>query len=257
MMLRAFVLDDEPLAVRRLVRLLEQSGRVTVVGSATDPVEAEAQIAAQPLDVLFLDIQMPGLTGFELLARLHPQPLVVFTTAYQQYSLKAFEVHSIDYLLKPIEPAALDRALQKLDRLLGQAAPRPEVAALLQQMQALLQRAPGGSDFPERLPSRLGDKVEFVEIAQVTYFFAQDKLTYAATPKKNFVIDSTIAELEEKLDPKRFLRIHRSTIVRVACIHELHAWFAGRMMIRLNDEAHTELTVARDRVKDLKDRLGV
>lgn len=255
MKLRAFVLDDEPLAVRRLVRLLQETGRVEIAGSATDPVEAEAELAATSFDVLFLDIQMPGLTGFELLARLDPQPLVVFTTAYQQYSLKAFEVHSIDYLLKPIEESALERSLNKLDRLLRQPASRPELTDLLAQMQSLL-RSPA-PEFPERLPSRLGDKVEFVEVAQVSHFFAQDKLTYAATPKKNYVIDATITELEERLDPKRFLRIHRSTIVQLSYIHELHAWFAGRMMVRIKDEQQTELTVARERVKELKDRLGV
>lgn len=257
MKLRAFVLDDEPLAVRRLVRLLEESSRAEVVGSATDPVEAEPLIANTALDVLFLDIQMPGLSGFELLDRLNPQPLVVFTTAYQQYSLKAFEVHSIDYLLKPIEESALERALNKLDRLLRQSSePRPDVKAVLAHVQALLR---GGQrcEYPERLPSRLGDKVEFVELAQVSHFFAQNKLTYAAAPKKNYVVDATIAQLEERLDPRRFLRVHRSTIVQLSFVHELHSWFAGRMMLKLKDEKQTEVTVARDRVKVLKDRLGI
>ena len=256
-MIRAFVLDDEPLAVRRLVRLLEDTGRVQLVGQATDPVEAIELIARASFDVLFLDIQMPGLSGFEMLAQLSPQPLVVFTTAYQQYSLKAFEVHSIDYLLKPIEDHALDRALNKLERILGQHAPRPDMNAVLSQMQALLREHGRGQQYPERLPSRLGDKVEFVDLSEVSHFFAQDKLTFAAGSRKNYVIDATIAELEERLDPKRFLRIHRSTLVQLSFVQELYTWFAGRMMVRLKDEHQTELTVARDRVRDLKERLGV
>lgn len=255
MKLRAFVLDDEPLAVKRLVRLLNESGRVQVVGHATDAVEAVDAIAGTPLDILFLDIQMPGLNGFELLARLNPQPLVVFTTAYEQYSLKAFEVHSIDYLLKPIEDQALERSLNKLERLLGRATARPEASAVLAQVEALLrERAP---QFPERLPSRQGDKVEFVDLSQVSHFYAQDKLTFAATARKNFVLDFTISELEERLDPQRFLRIHRSTLVQLSYVQELYTWFAGRIMVRLKDEHETELTVARDRVRALKDRLGV
>src|SRR5882762_1396513 len=102
-MIRAFVLDDEPLAVRRLQRMLEETGRVEIAGSGSDPVDAVEWLSANQVDVLFLDIQMPGMSGFEALTMLNPQPLVVFTTAYDQYALQAFEVNSIDYLLKPIE----------------------------------------------------------------------------------------------------------------------------------------------------------
>ena len=91
----------------------------------------------------------------------------------------------------------------------------------------------------------------------MTHFFASDKLTYAATPAKNYSVDHTIQELEQKLDPKRFVRIHRSTIVNVQFVQEMHSWFAGRMMVRLKDDQHTELTVARDRVRALKERLGI
>src|SRR5262249_31778044 len=102
-MMRAFVLDDEPLAVRRLSRMLEETGRVEVAGASSDPVDAVEWLSANRVDVLFLDIQMPGMDGFEALSMLDPQPLVIFTTAYDQFALKAFEVNSIDYLLKPIE----------------------------------------------------------------------------------------------------------------------------------------------------------
>lgn len=122
-MIRAFVVDDEELAVKRLVRLLAETGRVEVSGSSTDPIDALAALNEKPVEVLFLDIQMPGMTGFEMLACLDPQPLVVFTTAFDQYALRAFEVNSIDYLLKPIETSQLARALDKIERL--RAAPSP------------------------------------------------------------------------------------------------------------------------------------
>src|SRR5258708_37986280 len=114
---RASVLDDEPLAVGRLVRLLDETRRVDIVGSETDPRAALAFLNAHPVDVLFLDIQMPGVTGFELLERLERDPFVVFTTAYDRYALNAFAVNSIDYLLKPIERERLAQALDKLERL--------------------------------------------------------------------------------------------------------------------------------------------
>src|SRR5215211_3345748 len=112
--LRVFLVDDEPLALRRLARLLDQTGRVEILGSATDPEAAIEQVSKLSVDVLFLDIEMPGLNGFELLARLARQPIVIFTTAYDRYALRAFEVNSIDYLLKPIEAEHLERALNKI-----------------------------------------------------------------------------------------------------------------------------------------------
>ena len=112
--LRAFVLDDEPLAVKRLARMLEATGRVEIVGRATDPEDGLAQVAAQAVDVLFVDIHMPGLTGFQVVERLPAGPMIVFTTAHDQHAVQAFEVNAVDYLLKPIERERLDRALDRL-----------------------------------------------------------------------------------------------------------------------------------------------
>jgi len=252
--LRAYLVDDEPLALKRLARLLEQTERVEIVGSSADPAAALEELRKQPCDVLFTDIEMPDLSGFEMLSRLEPQPFVVFTTAYSQFALQAFEVHSVDYLLKPIEEKQLERALNKLDRVRGGSEPKPRLEKLLEQLASAL---PVKAGHPARLPSRLGDRIEFVEVARVTHFYANEKLTYAATPKKDYVVDSTIAELEETLDPAKFVRIHRSTIVNLEFVRELYSWFSERMMVRINDGKDTELTVARDRVKTLKERLGL
>jgi two-component system, LytTR family, response regulator len=252
--LRAFLVDDEPLALRRLERLLERTERVAVVGSSSDPVTAIQQIETTPYDVLFTDIEMPDLSGFQMLARIDPQPLVVFTTAYSQYALEAFEVNSIDYLLKPINEKQLERALSKLDRVRGGLAPRPKIEQLIEQLAASL---PPKRVYPARLPSKLGERIEFVDVARVTHFYANDKLTYASTPKKDFVVDYTISELEDLLDPTRFVRIHRATIANLDYVRELYSWFSDRMMVRMNDGKDTELTVARDRVRTLKDKLGL
>jgi two-component system LytT family response regulator len=254
--MRAFLVDDEPLALKRLARMLAATGRVEIAGQSSDPAQAIDAIRAAKPDVLFLDIEMPGMTGFQMLARLDPQPLVVFTTAYGQYALEAFGVNSIDYLLKPIEAAQLERALDKVERMRRRAEPRPEIRELLDRVAALA--GPGAQQpYPDRIASKIGERVEFVDLKKVTHFFASDKLTYAATAAKNYVIDHTIQELEQKLDPRKFLRIHRATLLNVDYIHELHSWFAGRMMVRLKDEKRTELGVSRDRVRALKERLGI
>jgi two-component system LytT family response regulator len=242
--IRAFVLDDEPLAVKRLTRMLRETGRVELAGSATDPVEAREVLRDRAPDVLFLDIQMPGLTGFELLEKLKPQPVVVFTTAYDQYALRAFEVNSVDYLLKPIEASHLARALDKIER--RQTGP-PEWRTLLAALQP----------YPERIASRLGERIHILDLAKVTHFFAREKLTYAATEAKNYVVDHTVADLEDRLDPRHFCRIHRSTLLNLEWVKELDAWFGGRALVRLKDAKGTELQVARDRAADLKKRLGV
>ena len=257
MVMRAFLVDDESLALKRLQRMLAATGRVEIAGTSTDPVEAiEAIVKAKP-DVLFLDIEMPGMTGFQMLSKLDPQPLIVFTTAYDQYALEAFGVNSVDYLLKPIEAAQLARALDKVDRMRGGVEPRPEIQKLLDRLATLATAGGSQPAYPDRIASRTGERLELVELARVTHFFARDKLTYAATAAKNYVVDHTIQELEQKFDPRKFVRIHRAILLNLDYVHELNTWFAGRMMVRLKDEKHTELTVSRDRVRALKERLGV
>jgi two-component system, LytTR family, response regulator len=247
--MRAFLVDDEALALKRLQRMLALTKRVQVIGISTDPVEAVTAIREAKPDILFLDIEMPGMTGFEMLAHLQPQPWVVFTTAYDRYALEAFGVNSVDYLLKPIEAAHLDRALDKIERLRASAATPPEMTELIRRLTP--------PSYPDRVASKVGEKIEFVDLDQVTHFFAADKLTFAATGAKNYAVDYTIQELEEKLDPGRFVRVHRATLVNVSHVQELHSWFAGGMMVRLKDAKHTELKVSRDRVRVLKERLGI
>jgi two-component system LytT family response regulator len=249
-MIRAYVVDDERLAVQRLTRLLAETGRVKLEGSTTDSAEALAFLRANDVDVVFLDVQMPGLNGFELLEQLNRDVPVVFTTAYDEYALAAFAVSSIDYLLKPIEPERLERALDKLERFAGQ--PRPDVRELAR---ALAHELSPGRKL-DRIASRVGERTTVLEAGRITHFFAKDKLTYAAANGREHVIDHTIADLETQLDAKRFVRIHRATIVNVAFVQEIYPGIDG-LLVRLKDDGRTELTVARDRVRVLKDRLGI
>jgi two-component system LytT family response regulator len=255
MKLRAYLVDDEPLALLRLRRLLEQTGGVEVAGSTTEPDEAVAALTADPPDVCFLDIQMPRLNGFEVLARLPTQPIVIFTTAYDQYALKAFGVNSVDYLLKPVEPESLERALQKVVRLRGSGQlAQSDLQALLKQLTDSLRGSK--PEYLERIASRLGDRLWFLDLARVTHFYAEDKLTFAVSEGKAYCVDYAITELEKKLDPKRFVRIHRSTVVNVDWIKEVAALPGGVLNVRLKDGKGTDLAVARDRAREFKARVG-
>jgi len=247
--LRVYVVDDEPLAVKRLTRLLRQTGRVEIVGSTANPAEAVEFLSHQSVDAVFLDIQMPGMTGFELLQKLPREPAVVFTTAFDRFALDAFEVNSVDYLVKPIELARLEKALTKLERLRG----TPQGLAETEQIRALARELT--RKFPERISSRIGERVVFVDVSKITHFYARDKLTYAATASRDYALDVSISELEEKLDPAVFIRIHRATLLNLHYVEEVSSWLGGGMVVRLKDGKRTELQISRDRLKEVKARL--
>lgn len=255
--LRALLVDDEPLALKRLEKLLAAMPKVEVVGTTTKPATAVKFLEAENVDVLFLDIQMPGMNGFELLSRLQRQPIVIFTTAYNEYALKAFEVNSVDYLLKPVEPQQLERALNKITNLRKAAkspAPEDQLQSLLRNLAHKLNPHP--KEFPSRISTRIGDRILFIDLDKIAYFYSEDKITYAASgDNKNHIVDYTIAELEEKLASKGFLRVHRATLVNLQFVSELNRWFGGRMLIRLKDKNQTKLTVSREKVGILKQQL--
>ena len=260
--LRAYLVDDEPLALERLTRLLASYDEIEIAGTATDPAQALIFLSgttARSVNVLFLDIQMPGMTGFELLARLTEQPFVIFTTAYDEYALRAFEVNSIDYLLKPVEPEQLERAVRKLLRLQPVAKASWQQSTELPELLRELASSLRGThhEYPRRIASRIGERISFLDLEAVTHFQALDKLTYAIAEGRQHSVDQTIADLERRLDPARFLRIHRAVLVNVDWIHEVNSWFAGKVVLTLKDPRRTQLPVARDRVRILKSRLGI
>jgi len=257
--LRAYLVDDEPLAIERLRRLLASFPGVQIVGAAIDPAAALHFLESETVDVLLLDIQMPGMNGFELLSRLSEQPCVIFTTAYDEYALRAFQVNSIDYLLKPVDAEQLERALKKLNRLRPAAKPEwqqnPELQTVLRELASQLRSQQ--PSYPRRIASRVGERISFLDLDTVTHFMAHDKLTYAVVNGRQHSVDQTIVELERRLDPARFLRVHRAALVNVDWIHEVNSWFAGKVIVSLKDAPHTQLPVARDRVRALKARLGM
>ena len=250
--LRAFLIDDEPLALKRLARMLEATGRVEIVGRATDPAQGLARVAADAVDVLFLDIHMPGLSGFQVVERVPRGPAVVFTTAHDEHAVRAFEVNAVDYLLKPVERERLDTALDRVAarRAAGNSDDlRDALSRLAQQLRA--------ASYVEHVAARTRDRVQLIPTADVTHVLARDRATYAVTASAQHMLDLTLAELERRLDPARFLRINRGILVNLAWVAELRAEAGGHLAVRLKDAARTELAVSRDRVRALKDRLGL
>jgi two-component system LytT family response regulator len=180
---------------------------------------------------------------------------VIFTTAYDQYALQAFGVNSVDYLLKPVEPRALERAISKVEALRGSGdASQPDLERLLQRIAASVREPP--PQYPERIASRLGDRIWFLDLKDVSHFYAEHKLTYAVCDGKPYCVDHAISGLETRLDPHKFFRIHRGAVVNLAWIKEVTSLPGGMLNVRLRDAKSSELTVARDRVREFKERAG-
>ena len=237
--LRVLLVDDEELALERLERLLGgHADRVEVVGRARDGDEALARCADLGPDLLFLDIQMPGRDGFEVIEGLEEPPWVVFCTAYDAYALKAFEACALDYLLKPVDPERLARTLERVERLRGSAAP-PDVAAQLRRLADRLQQPA-----PRRLQARSGDRIRFVELDEVRYFRAADKYVEAHTYDETVLLDQSLNRLEETLPAGRFARIHRSYLVNLDHLEEIERGLGG-YSARVADAQGSRLPVSR------------
>ncbi len=249
--LRVLIVDDEPLARARARRLLEEIGDVEVAGEAESAAAARERLAAGAIDVVLLDIQMPGEDGFALLRSLTKRPAVVFVTAFDQYAVKAFEENAADYLLKPYRRERLAEALERARRDLA----RPDdLSSRLEQLLGALQS--GTSPHLERFTVRLGNRQLILRSEDVLWFGAEDKLVFAATEKEKHYVNFTLDQLEQRLDPRRFARVHRSAIANLDWAAALRPGFAGTYRLQLRDAARTEVPVSRIRARTLRERLG-
>jgi two-component system LytT family response regulator len=250
--LRVLIVDDEPLARSRLRRLLGEVGGVEIVGEAASAAAARGLVASARPEVLLLDIQMPGEDGFALLQSLSPRPAVVFVTAFDYYAVRAFEANAVDYLLKPFRRERLAEALNRARQDLA----RPE--ELSRRLEDLLAALGQSSTSPhlERFTVRVGAKQLILRADEVLWFGAEDKLVFAATTSGHHYVNFTLDQLERRLDPARFARVHRSAIANLDHAAALRPGFAGTWRLQLRDEARTEVPVSRSRARQLKEKLG-
>lgn len=250
--LRVLIVDDEPLARARARRLLGQVGGAVVVGEAGSTAEARRLIADRRPDLLLLDVQMPGEDGFALLASLDRRPAVVFVTAFDHYAVRAFEENAADYLLKPFRRERLAAALERVRRDLA----RPEeLSRRLEELLAGLTGAPAAAPL-DRFTVRLGQRQLILRADEVLWFGAEEKLVFAATASGRHYVNFTLDELERRLDPRCFARVHRGAIANLDHAAALRPAFAGTWRLQLKDAARTELPVSRARARALKGRLG-
>jgi len=238
--LRVLIVDDEPLARNSIRLLLAEDPSVAVVGECSDGKEALAALRKGGVDLLFLDIQMPGMSGFDVLEALDPEarPLVIFVTAFDHYAVRAFDVHSLDYLLKPFDDErfalALSRAKAQHERR-DFAATSRRLVALLEELKGRERAGAPPAAYPRRFAVRSTGRVTMVSVDDIDWFEAEGDYARFTIHGKPQLLRETFRELEERLDPALFVRIHRSYIVRIGRIRELKAQSNGDYRVFLHD----------------------
>jgi two-component system LytT family response regulator len=247
---KTILIDDEELARLRLKRLLLPFADVIeVIGEAANGAEGLKLIEEQVPDLIFLDIEMPVLNGFEMLSKLAKQPKVVFTTAYDQYAIKAFEEESVDYLLKPIEAERLEKTIQKLERLHSAQPAILPLDALMRQLNIKKEL--------KTLTIKIGDRILLIRLEDIAYIEAEDKYVFLHTVNGDkHLTDFTLAGLEAKL-PENFIRIHRSTIINTDHIQEIRKGFNGAFVFVINTVEKARVCSSRNYGESLRQRFEI
>ncbi|MBI4907450.1 MAG: response regulator transcription factor [Acidobacteria bacterium] len=250
--MRSVVIDDEPAARSRLIRLLRAHPQVSVIGEARDGPEALTWIEEHQPDLIFLDIEMPGLNGFQVLRSLSPDvemPLVVFVTGYDEHALAAFEANAVAYLLKPVEPERLAMVIARAQQI-------TRGSSRQMQERRLVERAAKTAPITLRqVVARKRDARILISPDTVLYFVAEDGVVKAHTATDALLVNYQLGELEEGLPKEQFFRANRSTIVNLHQVTQIRPYFKSSFLLVLNDTASTEITVSTRQSKLLRERI--
>ena len=240
--MKALLVDDERLARNELRRLLAAFPEVKVVGEAANAKQAREQMAALKPDLLLLDVQMPGETGIEFLESLEPPvPNVVFTTAYDEFAVKAFELNALDYLLKPVDPARLASALERLPG--------------IRESEAAKHPCPGVLAASDKVFVREGERCWFVEVGQIRLLESEGNYTRGHFGEAQPQLFRSLNAMEERLDPKFFFRANRRQIINLSWIAGIEPWFSSGLLVQLKGGAKVELS--RRQAQEFRDRMSL
>jgi two-component system, LytTR family, response regulator LytT len=253
--MKVFIIEDEYLAVQRLQKLLlDIIPDIQIVGTADgiDTSVAWLKANAAP-DLILMDIELTDGQSFEIFKLIDVQSPVIFITSYDEYAIQAFKVNSIDYLLKPVKKDDLERALQKFERLNAAQSTAIDITKLI----AELQKSNQVKELRTRFLVRQGQRFLPVETSQIAYFYSEDKLTFCVTHDRNrHIIDYTLDQLEDMLDPKQYFRINRQFVADIKAIEHVQNYFNGKLKIDLNPAPEKEVIVSRERATQFKDWMG-
>ena len=251
--MKVLIIEDEHFAEQELKRLLAKCGYPMEILASLDTIRSSVQWLHQnPMpDLVFMDIQLSDGLSFEIFNQVRVNCPVIFTTAYDEYAIRAFKVNSIDYLLKPVELHDLQEALDKYQKVQEQM-----VGAVLsgQQLSKLLNF--GIKKYKDRFVSKVGDYLKYIQVEDIAYFFAEDKTVYLVTKtNEKFIVDFSLDQLEPLLDPKIFFRLNRGYITKLEAIEKAAKYFNGRIKVWLTPPVHQEVTISRAKVPRFKNWL--
>lgn len=243
---RTLIADDEQLARERLKKLLAPySNKIELIGEAKNGIECKEMLEQLKPDLLFLDIQMPGLNGFEVLQQANHSPLVIFCTAHDEYALKAFETKSIDYVVKPVKAERIQKSLEKLDFL--KKTSKNELLLAIEELTLLTPKKEITS-----IPVKIGDRMLILKIEDISYFVADDKyVSISMVNGKKYLSDYSIKDLATKLD-RKFIRIQRGLLINSTLIKEINKHSNSRYIIRMNDLSYSKLISGRNYSEQVK-----
>lgn len=245
------IIDDEPLARERLeTMLLNFSETIKIVGFAKNGNDALEQIKNLQPDLIFLDIEMPLLNGFQLIEKLNKIPLIIFCTAHDEYALQAFETNSIDYLVKPVRVERIEKTINKLKQL-TQPQNSQDILEVIKQLNTV-----NDNKRMTSITVKKGDSITFIKLDDVCYFEAKDKYVNITTDKGTYLTEKTLTQLENQL-PDFFFRVHRSFVINTNYVLEVNKHFNSRYIIKLNNKKLTQITTGRSYLNAIKDWVGL
>lgn len=257
--LQTIVVDDEQLAREELCFLLQRIGGVEVVGQASNGVEALRMIEAHEPDLVFLDVQMPGLNGFEVARRLVARELetqLVFVTAFDQYAVEAFDVSAVDYLLKPVEPERLEQTLERVRRRVTVDRPRGLPALGAEELDRLLKLLADRQERREQVAIKVGERFLLIQAEEIVHAsLVDDQITVVTNGVSGTSNYRSLDELQARLDPGIFWRVHRSHLVNIHKIKEIVPWFSRNYILKMKDPKATEIPVSRAQTRRLREYL--
>jgi len=259
-MMKILIVEDEDLAVKKIRKTLHEVDASADVVGVTDSITATVDwLESNPWpDLILMDIELSDGQSFEIFSRIQVKSAVVFTTSYDEYALKAFKVNSIDYLLKPIQKEDLEAALEKYKKMKemytsGDGNGSFNMDSLVKELQQKLQP----KEYRKRFLVKHGQKLVSIELDEIAYFFSDGRLNFFKTDdNRKFVVDYTMDELEDMLDPQRYFRISRAFYVSVRSISQIHDYFGNRLLLHLKPALDKEAIVSREKVADFKKWMG-
>ncbi len=249
-MIRTLIVDDEKLARDRLQTFLKGVKDVQVVGEATNGLEAVQLIEEEDPDLVFLDVQMPGMDGFGVLKAISKRPQIVFATAHDEYAIQAFEVHAADYLLKPISRARLDETVRRVrTQMDGGNGSHADYHELLRALESRERRA------ITQLPVHKGRQILILPVSDILWFEVEYRLVYAHTGTDRYMTNFTLKELEDRLDMDMFFRAHKSRLVNLKQVKAIVPWFGGRFKLVMRNPGSSEVELSRAQARILRRRM--